>query len=60
MREAASKGAGWAIRHSETTGISYMYFARRSDIGFVRLAMPLTHIDSLVRDLRFILLYARS
>ncbi len=58
IRAAATHVTGKAIRRSGTTGVSYMYFARRSEFGFVRLAMPLTQIDGLVRDLRSLLFYS--
>lgn len=40
VREALEKGSGYAIRHSETTGLSYFYSAKADGELISRIAVP--------------------
>ncbi len=50
--EALKSGAGSAVRYSTTLGIDFMYVAQPYPGGIVRLAMPLTQVDQIIRGLR--------
>lgn len=58
VRQAIERGAGKAVRYSATAHTNYMYVARQSDPGIVRLAMPLTQVDQLAGEMRSSLLCA--
>lgn len=58
FRQAIGSGMGKALRYSATLHTHYMYVARKSDRGVVRLAMPLTEVDRVVGEMRSRLLYA--
>jgi two-component system phosphate regulon sensor histidine kinase PhoR len=51
-------GSGKALRYSTTVHSNYMYITTRLPEGFLRLAMPLTAMEGLVRELRKRLFYA--
>ncbi len=38
--KAGRDGSGYDIRMSSTTGVSYFYYARKLDEGFIRVALP--------------------
>lgn len=40
--EAKVNGSGYEVRTSQTTGEKYLYYARRTPDGFVRVALPYT------------------
>jgi len=50
--QALQEGTGSAIRWSSTLNVEFIYVARRLDPYFLRLAMPLSEVDALIRDLR--------
>ncbi len=58
--DAFLRGTGWAVRHSTTVGYDMLYRAfHQSGDGqerVVRVAMPLTEIDKVIRSLRRTLL----
>ncbi len=58
---AAKTGAGEAIRKSDTTGITYLYVARRFTDGVVgRVAIPLESINGLIIQGTLVLLVAAA
>ncbi len=50
--QASEAGAGSAIRWSDTVRVEFIYVARRLDPYTLRLAMPLSSVDSVIGDLR--------
>jgi two-component system phosphate regulon sensor histidine kinase PhoR len=52
VEAAIRDGHGSAIRRSDTVGVQFIYVARRADAHILRLAMPLSAVDALSRDLR--------
>ena len=58
VQSANQKGTGSAVRWSDTVGVEFIYVARRFDDYTLRLAMPLSSLDSAIRDLRLHLAFA--
>lgn len=57
VREAMSSGKGEDTRRSSTTGVTYLYVARRFSDGVIgRAAMPLASINGLIAQAGLILL----
>lgn len=57
VREAMSSGRGEDTRRSSTTGVTYLYVARRFSDGVIgRAAMPLASINGLIAQAGLILL----
>jgi two-component system, OmpR family, phosphate regulon sensor histidine kinase PhoR len=60
IQQALQQGTGAAIRFSPTVHTEFLYVARRQDRFVLRLAMPLSSVDFLIRDLRSQLAFAMS
>jgi two-component system phosphate regulon sensor histidine kinase PhoR len=58
VQQAEREGTGSAIRWSDTVKVEFIYVARRLDPYILRLAMPLSSVDSFIRDLRSQLAFA--
>ncbi len=56
--DAEEQGTGTAIRWSPTVRVEFIYVARRFDPYVVRLAMPLSAVETLMADLRSRLIFA--
>lgn len=58
VQAAVTSGSGKSVRYSATVHANYMYVATRAESGILRLAVPLIDVDALVREARWLLLYA--
>jgi two-component system phosphate regulon sensor histidine kinase PhoR len=52
VQAAVRVGTGASVRLSDTVRVQFIYVARRLDSYILRLAMPLSAVDALSRDLR--------
>lgn len=44
IQSAASDGKGWSIRESSTLNKPLLYYARKTNDGFIRVALPYDHL----------------
>lgn len=63
IQQAQFTGAGWAIRHSETLNVDFLYVSKKIahggvNLGFVRFAVPLADIYGSINTLRLKLIVA--
>lgn len=60
VRTALAGGVGETRRHSDTMGVDFLYVAVKSPAGAVRLAMPMSQIESQVNAIRSQMLAATA
>lgn len=59
IQQATSGGTGRDVRVSQTTGQKYIYYARKTDAGYVRVALPINDSnESLIAANKNFLLFA--